>query len=51
MWPVDEKGHSSTFRELIVIYYVLACYAKELENKKIAARIVLLPDPNHIFKH
>ena len=59
MWPANEKGHSSTFRQLIVIYYVLASYAKELENKEMkvlmdndnAARIVLLAVPNHIFKH
>ena len=42
-----------------MVYYVLASYAKELENKKMkvlmdndnAARIVLLAVPNHIFKH
>ena len=60
MWPADEKGHSSTFRQVIVIHFVLASYSKELENKEMkvlkdndnAARIVLLAVPNiHIFKH
>ena len=50
MWLADDKGQSSTYRELKAIYYVLASYAKELENTKVkvftdndnAARIVLV---------
>ena len=59
MWIRDEKGQSSTYRELIAIYYVNYSNAKELENKKVkvlmnndnATAIVLLAVPNHIFKH
>ena len=59
MWLTDEKGQSSTYRELTVIYYVNYSYAKELENKKVKVlmdndnedKIVLLVVPNHIFKH
>ena len=50
MWLADDKGQSSTYRELKAIYYVLASYAKELESTKVkvftdnnnAARIVLV---------
>lgn len=53
MWLADDKGQSSTYRELRAIYYVLASYAKELESKKVkvftdndnAARIVLGGSP------
>lgn len=50
MLLADDKGQSSTYRELKAIYYVLASYAKELESTKVkvftdndnAARIVLV---------
>ena len=58
MWLTDEKGQSSTYRELIAIYYMNYSNANELENKKVkvlmdndnAATILLLVVPNHIFK-
>ena len=54
VWLADDKGQSSTYRELKVIYYVLASYVSQLENKKVqvfidnnnAARIVLVGSPN-----
>ena len=53
MWLADDKGQSSTYRELKAIYIVLASYAKELENKKVqvftdnhnVTRIVLVGSP------
>ena len=53
MWLADDKGQSSTYRELKAIYYVLASYVSQLENKKVkvftdndnAARIVLVGSP------
>ena len=58
MWLTDEKGQSSTYRELIATYYVNYSNANELEIKKVkvlmvndnAATILLLAVPNHIFK-
>ena len=59
MWLTDEKGQSSTYRELTAIYYVNYSNAIELENKEVKvlmdkdkeATIVLLIVPNHIYKH
>ena len=53
MWLADDKGQSSTYRELKAIYYVLASYAKELEKRKVqvftdnhnAARFFLVGSP------
>ena len=53
MWLADEKGQSSTYRELKAIYYVLHPIVSQLGNKKLkvftdndnAARMVLVKCP------
>ena len=43
MWLANDKGHSSTYRELKAIYYVLASYVKEVESKSLQT-IIMPPE-------